>query len=86
MLSREADSSSVEMMRTKTIQKAEAPGNEKQVEAFLKRLPSLRSKKTPAAKASWRGIIGTSKGDALDEEAAKLGAEWRARMNERKSG
>lgn len=32
----------------------------------------------------WKAIIGTSKGDALDREAAELGAAWRAKANKRK--
>ena len=32
----------------------------------------------------WKAIIGTSKGQALDREAAKLGAQWRTKLNKRK--
>ncbi len=72
-------------MSAKTPRK-EANSQEELVSAFLKRLPSMRSKKTPAAKESWREIVGAAKGDAVDEAAARLGAEWRARMNRSKFG
>ena len=72
-------------MSTKTIRQA-APTHEELAADFLQRLPSLRSKQTPAAKDSWREVVGTAEGDALDEEAARLGAEWRAQMNQSKYG
>jgi hypothetical protein len=49
-------------------------------QAFLRRLPSLRAKKTPPAKP-WQESIGSIKDDPLCDEAAKLGAEWRRGMN-----
>jgi hypothetical protein len=33
---------------------------------------------------AWKKIIGISKEQPLDREAARLGAEWRARENKRK--
>ncbi len=38
----------------------------------------------PVAKQTWREAIGTSKGDEMDREAARLGAEWRAQENLRR--
>ena len=58
---------------------------EKRVAEFLHKLPSMRAKQTPAAKP-WEPVVGTAKGDAVDVAAAKLGAEWRAKMNQSKFG
>ena len=33
-------------------------------------------------KGAWRELIGWAKDDDLHREAARLGAEWRHRMNE----
>jgi hypothetical protein len=62
------------------------PTQEELVADFLHRLPAMRSKRTPTAKESWREVVGTAEGDALDEEAARLGAEWRERMNQSECG
>jgi len=36
------------------------------------------------SRKGWQEIIGASKGQRLDAEAARLGAEWRAKENKRK--
>ena len=55
------------------------------VSEFLELLPSLRSKETPKAKP-WNLIVGTLLGDEIDDEAAKMGSEWRDRMNHSEFG
>ena len=50
------------------------------VSEFLDLLPSLRAKETPKAKP-WTKIVGTSPGDEVDDEAARLGSELRHQMN-----
>ena len=42
------------------------------------RVERLEKKAKPVAKPNWREAIGTSVGDEMDREAARLGAEWRA--------
>ena len=88
-MSKWADSATMRDMSTKTIQKAAAPKigkqNAKMVAAFLKRLPSMRSKKTPVAKP-WQKAFATMPDDATAAEAARLGAAWRARMNRSSHG
>lgn len=47
--------------------------------AFAELLREIQARKAtnpPVAKATWKEIIGTSKGDDLDREAARLGEEW----------
>jgi len=85
VLSKKAAGLSIGSMSTKAISQDPATSGNEAVADFLKRLPSLRSKKTPAAKP-WQRVIGTAKGDAVDKEAARLGAEWRAKMNKSKFG
>ena len=36
---------------------------------------------TPKPKDWWKKLIGRAKNDDLSQEAYRLGAEWRARMN-----
>lgn len=49
-----------------------------QTEAPGKATPSFERK----PKGSWMQLVGWSKDDDLLREAARLGAEWRERMNE----
>ncbi|HWY75602.1 MAG TPA: hypothetical protein VN281_08290 [Verrucomicrobiae bacterium] len=35
-------------------------------------------------RGAWKEIIGVSKGQSLDQEAARLGAQWRSKENTRK--
>lgn len=49
-------------------------------EKLLAMIADIQAKKRlspPVAKTTWKEIVGTSSGDALDLEAAKLGEEWR---------
>jgi uncharacterized protein (UPF0335 family) len=50
---------------------------EQKIHELTRRVERLEAKQRPAAKQTWREIIGTSKGDELDREAARLGEEWR---------
>ena len=51
---------------------------------LTQRVERLEAQKKPLAKPSWEKVIGTSKGDEMDREAARLGAEWRATQNKRR--
>ena len=44
---------------------------------LLREVQARNAKNPPVAKPTWREIIGTSRGDELDREAARLGEEWR---------
>ena len=46
------------------------------------RVEKLEVKSQPAAKGSWREMIGFAKDDDLFREAMKLGAEWREKANQ----
>ncbi|MGV3659271.1 MAG: hypothetical protein ACO1TE_03780 [Prosthecobacter sp.] len=49
-------------------------------EKLLALIASIQAKtklNPPVAKSTWKEVIGTSSGDAQDQEAAKLGEEWR---------
>ena len=52
---------------------------------FLRRLPLMRAKVTPPAKP-WQGVFGSIPNDELADDAARLGAEWRAEMNKSAHG
>jgi len=50
--------------------------------AFATLLRDIQARKAltpPVSKPSWVEIIGTASGDELDQEAARLGEEWRRR-------
>jgi len=49
-----------------------------------RRVASLEAAVKPRPRDAWKQIIGISKGQRLDREAARLGAEWRAKENKRK--
>jgi len=49
-----------------------------------RRVASLEAAVKPRPRDAWKQIIGISKGQPLDREAARLGAEWRAKENKRK--
>ena len=51
---------------------------EQRLTELTNRVERLEEKVKPIAKPNWREAIGTAKGDELDREAARLGAEWRA--------
>jgi hypothetical protein len=65
-----------ERMSTKVI--------EQQLTDLRKRVASLEAAVKPGPRGGWKQIIGISKGHALDREAARLGAGWRAKENKRK--
>lgn len=45
------------------------------------RVERLEANRQPAAKGSWREMIGFAKDDDLFREAMRLGAEWREKAN-----
>jgi len=45
--------------------------------ALIREVPARQAKYPPLAKQTWQEIIGTSPGDELDREAARIGEEWR---------
>jgi len=49
-----------------------------------KRVANLEAEVKRRPRDAWKLIIGTSKGQRLDREAARLGADWRVRENKRK--
>ena len=49
-----------------------------------RRVASLEAAVRPRPRDAWKQIIGISKRQPLDREAARLGAEWRAKENKRK--
>ncbi len=57
---------------------------EEKVAGLTARLEKLEALVASKPGQGWKAIIGTSKGDALDREAAALGAAWRAKENKRK--
>ena len=48
-----------------------------------RRVASLEAAVKPRPRDAWKQIIGISKGQPLDREVARLGAEWRAKENKR---
>ena len=60
----------------------------KLIEQYLtdlqRRVASLEAAVKPRPRDAWKKIIGSSKEQPLDREAARLGAEWRAKENKRK--
>ena len=48
------------------------------------RLAKLEAQVAKKPGQAWREIVGTMKDDALSREAARLGAEYRARQNRKK--
>ena len=57
---------------------------EQQLAELQKRVATLEAGLKRPPRGAWRQIIGTSKGHPLDQEAARLGAAWRAKENKRK--
>ena len=57
---------------------------EQELAEMKQRLAKLEATVAKKPSQAWREIIGTSKGDELDREAARLGAEYRAKQNRRK--
>jgi len=44
--------------------------------ALIREVQARTAKNPPVAKQTWQEIIGTSPGDQLDREAARIGEEW----------
>jgi len=57
---------------------------EQQLIDLKNRVANLEAQAKSTPRDAWKRIIGTSKGQRLDGEAARLGAEWRAKANKRK--
>jgi hypothetical protein len=57
---------------------------EKKLADLQRRVTSLEEAKDRKNRGAWRQIIGASKGQVLDREAASLGAQWRSKENKRK--
>ena len=57
---------------------------ERELAEVKQRLAKLEATVARKPRQAWCEIIGTSKGDELDREAAQLGAEHRAKQNKRK--
>ena len=57
---------------------------EQELAEVKERLAKLEAQVARRPSQAWREIIGTSEGDAVDREAARLGEEYRARENKRK--
>ena len=57
---------------------------EQQLTDLQKRVASLEAAVRRGPREGWKQIVGISKGQPLDREAARLGAKWRAKENRRK--
>ena len=57
---------------------------EQKLAKLQQRVETLEAKAKPVTKGNWRDAIGMLKDDDLSREAARLGAEWRARENKRR--
>ncbi|MEK7686661.1 MAG: hypothetical protein AAB466_14695 [Verrucomicrobiota bacterium] len=55
---------------------------EQTIADLQRRVERLEATSQPAAKGSWREMIGFAKDDDLFREAMKLGAEWREKANQ----
>src|SRR5207244_11025975 len=58
--------------------------SEQRLTELQRRVASLEAAVKPRPRDAWKQIIGISKGQPLDREAARLGAEWRAKENKRR--
>ena len=56
---------------------------ERKLNELTRRVERLETKERPVAKPAWREAFGAMKDDPLLREAARLGAQWRARENVR---
>jgi hypothetical protein len=57
---------------------------ERQLTELQKRVADLEAAVRRKPRDGWKQIIGISRGQALDREASRLGAKWRAEENKRK--
>jgi hypothetical protein len=65
-------------------QRMSTKGIEQQLTDLQKRVASLEAAVRRGPREGWKQIIGISKGQLLDREAALLGAKWRRKENRRK--
>src|SRR4051812_19633273 len=56
---------------------------EQQLTELRTRVANLEAQVKAKPREAWKQIVGTSKGQALDRQAARLGAEWRAKQKKR---
>lgn len=57
---------------------------ERELAELRKRVMQLEGTLARKSHESWKQIIGVSKNQTLDHEAARLGAQWRSKANKRK--
>ena len=57
---------------------------EQELAEVKKRLEKLEAQVARKPSQAWREIIGTLEDDEISREAARLGAEYRARQNRKK--
>jgi uncharacterized small protein (DUF1192 family) len=57
---------------------------EQKIAELTQRVERLENRKRPVAKPTWRDAFGVMKDDEIAREAARLGAEWRAKQNKRR--
>jgi hypothetical protein len=57
---------------------------EQEIADLKQRVASLEARGKPVAKPTWREAFGAMKDDETSREAARLGAEYRARENQRR--
>src|SRR5713226_6544117 len=57
---------------------------EQQLTDLKNRVANLEAQAEIKPRDAWKRIVGISKRQRLDREAARLGAEWRAKANKRK--
>jgi hypothetical protein len=57
---------------------------EQQLSDLQRRVASLEAAVRRGSREGWKQIIGISKGQRVDREAARLGAKWRTKENRRK--
>ena len=50
---------------------------DEQLQTVIREVQARKKTNPPVAKPTWVEIVGTSPGDELDREAARLGEEWR---------
>ena len=57
---------------------------EQQLTALEKRIARLEAAAKHKPGNAWKQIVGISRGQALDREAARFGARWRMKENKRR--
>jgi uncharacterized small protein (DUF1192 family) len=54
---------------------------ERRLTDLQRRMATLEAEVKRKPRGTWRDLIGWAKGDSLRREAARMGAEWRAKAN-----